>query len=154
MTSTKTIIKASNAEEFCLGVMPSAELSLALCQIAEGRLRQANTVEFVGLELEEANTVISLLKGLGIPDSAIDDKARETLERVEKSADGAEFDLNFIKAQLKHHQGLYELADNYLSTPVDASDAAEMQGRRLATLARFAFKEHVILCTRISRELQ
>ena len=80
--------------------------------------------------------------------------SQERLECIKQSADGAEFDLNFVTAQLKHHQGLFELADNYLSTPVDETDAAEMQGRRLATLARFAFKEHVVLCTRIAGELQ
>ena len=43
-----------------------------MSQIAKGRATQANTIEFVGLELEEADTVISLLKGLGIPTVILD----------------------------------------------------------------------------------
>lgn len=158
MTAASTITAsnttASNAVEFCQGVMPRAELSLAMSQIAKERARQANTIEFVGLELEEADTVISLLKGLGISPITLDARAEEALQKIENASPGAEFDRAYMTAQLINHEGLYLLADNYLNTSVDARDDAEMQGRRLATLARFAFKEHVVLCTRISHELQ
>ena len=145
---------ASNEEEFRMGVMPRAELSLATSRIAKEKAMQANTAEFAGFEFEEAVAVISVLKSLETPVPSVSQTAQQTLDQMENTAPGAEFDRAYIAAQLKNHEELFELADNYLTgAPVDESDDAEMQGRRLATLARATFKEHVLICKRISQEL-
>ncbi len=155
MTSATPNTSASNEEEFRMGVMPRAELSLATSRIAKERATQANTKEFAGFEFEEAVAVLSVLKSLKTPTIVLNAKAEGTLNEIETASQGAAFDRAYIAAQLKNHEELYELADNYLTNaPVDESDDAEMQGRRLATLARATFKEHVLICTRISRELQ
>lgn len=155
MTNATPNTTASNEEEFRMGVMPRAELSLATSRIARERATQANAKEFAGFEFDEAVAVLSVLKSLETPTIILDEKAEGTLNEIETASQGAAFDRAYIAAQLKNHEELYELADNYLrNASADESDDAEMQGRRLATLARATFKEHVLICTRISQELQ
>lgn len=146
---------AKTEEEFRLGVIPRAEISLATSRIAKEKATQANTKEFARFEFEEAVAVLTVLKNLETPTPAIDAKQQETLNKIETTAPGADFDKAYIKAQLENHEELYELADNYLNNShADTTDPAEQQGRNLATLSRAVFKEHVLICKRISGELQ
>lgn len=146
---------ATTEEEFRLGVIPRAEISLATSRIAKEKATQANTKEFAGFEFEEAVAVLTVLKNLETPTPEIEPEQQTTLNQIETAQPGAEFDRAYIAAQLKNHEELYELADNYLNNSDAAtSDPAEQQGRNLATLSRAVFKEHVLICKRISGELQ
>lgn len=98
---------------------------------------------------------MTVLKNLETPTPAIESKQQETLNKIETTPAGAEFDKAYIQAQLENHEELYELADNYLNnSDPETSDPAEQQGRNLATLSRATFKEHVLICKRIAGELQ
>jgi putative membrane protein len=142
-------------EEFRLGVIPRAEISLATSRIAKEKATQANTKEFAGFEYEEAIAVLTVLRDLKTPVPAIEAKQAETMQKIETTAPGAEFDQAYIKVQLENHEELYALADDYLNNSDPATtDPAEQQGRHLATLSRATFKEHVLICKRISGELQ
>lgn len=146
---------ATTEEEFRLGVIPRAEISLATSRIAKEKATQANTKEFAGFEYEEAVAVLTVLRDLKTPVPAIEAKQAETMQKIETTAPGAEFDQVYIKAQLENHEELYALADDYLNNSDPATaDPAEQQGRHLATLSRAVFKEHVLICKRISGELQ
>jgi len=146
---------ATTEEEFRMGVIPRAEISLATSRIAKDKATQANTKEFAGFEFEEAVAVLTVLKNLETPTPAIEPKQQETLDKIETTPPGADFDKAYIKAQLENHEELYELADNYLNnSDADTTDPAEQQGRNLATLSRAVFKEHVLICKRIASELQ
>lgn len=146
---------AKTEEEFRLGVIPRAEISLATSRIAKEKATQANTKEFAGFEFEEAVSVLTVLKNLETPTPEIEAKQQETLDQIETLPAGAEFDKAYIKAQLENHEELYALADDYLNnSDAETNDPAEQQGRNLATLSRAVFKEHVLICKRISGELQ
>ena len=146
---------AKTEEEFRLGVIPRAEISLATSRIAKEKATQANTKEFAGFEFEEAVAVLTVLKNLKTPTPAIEAKQQETLDKIETTTPGADFDKAYIKAQLENHEELYALADDYLNnSDANTTDPAEQQGRNLATLSRAVFKEHVLICKRISSELQ
>ena len=146
---------ATTEEEFRLGVIPRAEISLATSRIAKEKATQANTKEFAGFEFEEAVAVLTVLRDLKTPVPEIEAKQAETLNKIETLTPGAEFDKEYIKAQLENHEELFNLADSYLNnSDPETADPAEQQGRHLATLSRAVFKEHVLICKRITGELQ
>lgn len=136
-----------NENDFRNGVMPRAQLSMAASQLAVDKATQENTREFAGFELMEATTVVDVLTDLGTPPNPLDQDGKAFIEQL-KSASGNEFDKLYMHAELTNHEFLRDLAENYLK------DAKGDKGtRHLATLALFAFKEHVALCKRIYREV-
>ena len=143
------------SQEFTMGVIGPAMLSLATSQIAVDRARKADAREFAGFELTEAIAVTTVLKQLGTPVPPMDAKAQATLDKIRSAAPGAAFDRAYIDAQYENHVFLRDLATAYLgNSPPNPSDMAEMHGRHLATLALATFKEHTMITQRIARELR
>lgn len=142
-------------QQFTMGVMGPAMLSLATSQIAVDRARKADAREFAGFELTEAIAVTTVLKQLGTPVPPMDAKAQATLDKIRSAAPGAAFDRAYIDAQYENHVFLRDLATAYLgNSPPNPSDMAEMHGRHLATLALATFKEHTMITQRIAHELR
>ena len=142
-------------QQFAMGVIGPAQLSLVTSQIAVDRARKADAREFAGFELTEAIAVTTVLKQLGTPVPPMDAKARATLDKIRSAAPGAAFDRAYIDAQYENHVFLRDLATAYLgNSPPNPSDMAEMHGRHLATLALATFKEHTMITQRIARELR
>ena len=143
------------SQQFSMGVIGPAMLSLATSQIAVDRARKADAREFAGFELTEAIAVTAVLKQLGTPVPSMDAKAQATLDKIRSAAPGAAFDRAYIDAQYENHVFLRDLATAYLgnSSP-NPNDMAEMQGRHLATLALAMFKEHTLITQRIAHELR
>lgn len=142
-------------QQFAIGVIGPAMLSLATSQIAVDRARKADAREFAGFELTEAIAVTTVLKQLGTPVPPMDAKAQATLDKIRSAAPGAAFDRAYIDAQYENHVFLRDLATAYLgNSPPNPNDMAEMQGRHLATLALATFKEHTMITQRIAHELR
>ena len=143
------------SQEFTMGVIGPAMLSLATSQIAVDRARKADAREFAGFELTEAIAVTTVLKQLGTPVPPMDAKAQATLDKIRSAAPGAAFDRAYIDAQYENHVFLRDLATAYLgNSPPNPSDMMEMHGRHLATLALATFKEHTMITQRIAHELR
>jgi predicted outer membrane protein len=143
------------SQQFTMGVIGPAMLSLATSQIAVDRARKADAREFAGFELTEAIAVTTVLKQLGTPVPPMDAKAQATLDKIRSAAPGAAFDRAYIDAQYENHVFLRDLATAYLgNSPPNPNDMAEMQGRHLATLALATFKEHTMITQRIAHELR
>ena len=143
------------SQQFAMGVIGPAQLSLVTSQIAVDRARKADAREFAGFELTEAIAVTTVLKQLGTPVPPMDAKAQATLDKIRAAAPGAAFDRAYIDAQYENHVFLRDLATAYLAnSPANSSDMAEMHGRHLATLALATFKEHTMITQRIARELR
>lgn len=143
------------SQQFTMGVIGPAMLSLATSQIAVDRARKADAREFAGFELTEAIAVTTVLKQLGTPVPPMDAKAQATLDKIRSAAPGAAFDRAYIDAQYENHVFLRDLATAYLgNSPPNPSDMMEMHGRHLATLALATFKEHTMITQRIARELR
>ncbi len=141
-------------QQFAMGVIGPAELSLASSKIAVDRARKADAREFAGFELTEAIAVTTVLKQLGTKVPSMDEKAQATLDKIRAAPPGAAFDRAYIDAQYENHVFLRDLATAYLgNAPQNPDDMAEMQGRHLATLALATFKEHVLITHRIAHEL-
>ena len=150
----KNLQTAMNEKEFRTKVLGPAELSLATSKIAVDRATNKNAKEFAGFELTEAIAVTKVLKDLGTEVPPMDSKSKVTLDKIKNTAKGLEFDKAYIIAQLKNHEFLRDLAENYLKNSSDIKgNVGEMHGRNLATLALATFKEHVAITKRISEEL-
>ena len=142
-------------QQFAMGVIGPAQLSLVTSQIAVDRARKADAREFAGFELTEAVAVTTVLKQLGTSVPPMDAKAQATLDKIRSAAPGAAFDRAYIDAQYENHVFLRDLATAYLAnSPANPSDMGEMHGRHLATLALATFKEHTMITQRIARELR
>ena len=142
-------------QQFAMGVIGPAQLSLVTSQIAVDRARKADAREFAGFELTEAVAVTTVLKQLGTSVPPMDAKAQATLDKIRSAAPGAAFDRAYIDAQYENHVFLRDLATAYLAnSPANTSDMGEMHGRHLATLALATFKEHTMITQRIARELR
>ena len=142
-------------QQFEMGVIGPAQLSLVTSQIAVDRAQKPDAREFAGFELTEAIAVTTVLKQLGNSTPPMDAKARATLEKIRSASSGQAFDQAYIDAQYENHVFLRDLATAYLANPpVDANDMGEMQGRHLATLALATFKEHTMITQRIAAELR
>ncbi|WP_375450754.1 hypothetical protein [uncultured Devosia sp.] len=146
--------KASSAAEYYKGVAGPAALSKVTSEEAVTRATNANAKEFAGFELEEAMSVGMVLREEDIPEPPMDAKSQATFDTIQNAADGDAFDKAYIAAQLENHEFLSDLATAYLATTSpDEDDAAEVQGRHLATLMLAVFKEHVAITKRILGEL-
>ena len=141
-------------QDFRMGVIGPAELSLVTSQIAVQRATKADAREFARFELREAIAVTTVLKELRTRVPAMTAKARATLAEIRAAAPGADFDRAYIMAQHENHVFLRDLATAYLknTTPRELT-FAEQQGRHLATLSLNQFTEHVEITARILREL-
>lgn len=143
---------ALNEEEFRTGVMPRALLSTEASRLAVDKATQSNAKEFAGFELEEAITVVKVLKDLGTAAPPLGEEGKTFIEKL-KSASGNEFDKLYMQAELTNHEFLRDLAKSYLHNAEGKTSQAEREARHLATLALFAFNEHVALCKRIYGEV-
>lgn len=151
-TDKKTV---HNEKEFRLGVIGPAMLSLVTSEMAVDKATNANTKEFAGFELTEAQAVTKVLKELGTPVPEMDTKAKATLDKIKAAEQGEAFDKAYIMAQLENHEFLRDHAADYLKNASSSTNnMAEQQGQHLATLALATFKEHVLITTRISKELK
>ena len=79
-------------QQFQMGVIGPAQLSLVTSQIAVDRARKADAREFAGFELAEAIAVTTVLKQLGTSVPPMDAKAQATLEKIRSAPAGQAFD--------------------------------------------------------------
>ena len=142
-------------QQFEMGVIGPAQLSLLTSQIAVDRAHRPDAHEFAGFELTEAIAVTTVLKQLGNAVPPMDAKSQATLDKIRSAPSGQAFDRAYIDAQYENHVFLRDLATAYLkNSPADTTDMGEMHGRHLATLALATFKEHVMITQRIAGELR
>jgi len=144
----KTVL---NGQDFLVGVMPRALLSIQASQLAVHKAIQNNAREFAGFELMEAITVVKVLRELGIAQSPPDKEGEAFIETL-KTASGPGFDKLYMHAELSNHEFLRDLASQYLQNENNIP-TAEQEIKHIATIALFAFKEHVGMCKRIYGEV-
>ena len=145
---------ARTEREFRLGVIGPAMLSLVTSQLAVDKATDPQAKEFANFELREAIAVTTVLEQLRTPMPAPDANARATRAKIEGARKGADFDREYMTAQLANHEFLRDLAASYLTNSARATSMPEMHGRHLATLAQSTFKEHVVHAKRISEALR
>jgi putative membrane protein len=148
-TATATV----NETQFRNGVMPRAQLSKAACEIALQKTKNADILQFAEWELMEATTVIRVLKDLNTPAPAINPDAKAFLAKLESMSE-AEFNAEYMQAELSNHEFLRDLAQEYIDGFEDRAPMGQQDTWHVASLALFAFTEHVGLCKKLKSQLQ
>lgn len=146
-TATATV----NETQFRNGVMPRAQLSKAACEIAIQKTKNPDILQFAEWELMEATTVVQVLKDLNTAAPAISPDAKAFLAKLESMTE-AEFNAEYIQAELSNHEYLRDLAQEYIDGAEDHTEEQEIW--HVANLALFAFTEHVGLCKKLKSQLQ
>ncbi len=144
---------AASDQQFNLGLIGPATLSVAASQIAVEKATDADTRQFANFELREALAVVTILERLNIPASAPSGGGADLLEQLKTMPQGADFDKTYIAAELANHEFLRDLAESYLKKSPQDVGASEMPGYNLAALAVTAFKEHIVLSKNIVHAL-
>ena len=139
-------------EAFRNGVMPRAQLSKLACEIASGKATREDVKQFAGWELMEATTVINILEDLDTPASPMSNDAKAFLSKL-KSLNGKEFDTEYMAAELSNHEFLRDLAQDYIDGVDEKILGNDKDTFHVASLALFAFTEHIGLCKRIYAEV-
>lgn len=140
------------AAQFRATVMPRAQLSIQASQLAVNKCGQKNAKEFSGFELEEAHAVVNVLTDTHTPVPPMSQEGKDLIAKLQ-SLSGNEFDRLYMQAQLSNHEFLAGLAKDYLEAAKGRTSADEKETQHLATLALYAFHEHVALCKRIYGEV-
>lgn len=135
-------------KEFRDGVMPRAQLSKLACEIALQRSANKDVKEFAGWELMEATTVIDVLLDLDTPNATLGNDGTAFLESL-KGLNGVDFDKQYMAAELSNHEYLRDLAQKYLDDSEGKPTGKDKETWHVASLALFAFTEHVGLCQKI-----
>ncbi|RFM29025.1 DUF4142 domain-containing protein [Deminuibacter soli] len=143
---------AITEDKFRSEVMPRAQLSILASQLAVDKAMQKNAKEFAGFELEEAIAVVKVLNDTQTPVPPMSEEGKALIEQL-KSSSGNDFDKLYMQAQLSNHEFLRDLAKTYLGDAKGKTSPGEKETQHLATLALFAFNEHVALCKRIYGEV-
>ncbi len=149
-----TLPHAKTGEDFFMGVIGPATLSVAASQIAVYKAAAAAAKQFANFELREAIAVTAIIKSLNIPAPPMSAEGKALLNKLETTPKGADFDKTYIAAELANHEFLRDLAETYLKNATGHAGAKETHGRHLATLALTAFKEHVVLTKNIAHALE
>lgn len=143
--------------------MAAGSLSLAVSRIARQKAKSPMVKQFAAFEVAEQETIADILKGMMMPDTPVkgeveapgdaalsgmlDQKGRETVERMQAMKAGADFDRDYLKAQVEGHHMLLEIQMAYLKAP-DRRDEADV-----AKLAVGMIKEHLVLLGDIEKHI-
>lgn len=146
------MVTGINDADFRTGIMPRVQLSLLTSQLAVDKALLKSVKEFAGFELMETMALVEVLKDMGTPVPDLCEEHHALLSRL-KTLEGNNFDKVYLEAELVYHKFLRDLAQSYLNNSDGTSSAIDRETRHLATIALFAFKEHIILCKRIFSEV-
>ena len=135
--------------------MMVGSLSLALSRIALPKVKHAKVKEFAEFEIAEQETIADILKAMQMPGAApsgsvkapteaelmenLDAEGKAMVEKMRNAKAGAEFDREYVKAQIDGHQKLLKIQEAYLAAPDNLDET------NVAKLARGMIKEHLTL---------
>ncbi len=105
---------AETAEQFCLGLIGPATLSVAASRLAVDKADDAATKQFANFELREALAVVAILKDLQTPTPPLSAGGQALLEKLQSGSRSTHFDKTYITAELANHEFLRDLAESYL----------------------------------------
>lgn len=143
--------------------MTVGSLSLAVSRIAVAKAKNPMVKQFAGFETAEQETIADILKGMMMPEAPpsgdvkapteaalmtnLDAKGKEMVEKMHAMKAGAEFDRDYVKAQIDGHKQLLEIQAAYLKAPDMREEA------NLAKLATGMIKEHLTLLGDIEKKI-
>ena len=143
--------------------MTVGSLSLATSRIALDKAKSPMVKQFAEFETAEQETIADILKSRMMPDlkpsgevkaptdaeltGKLDAKGRSIVEKMHAMKSGAEFDRDYVKAQIEGHRELLSIQEAYLKMADDADET------NIAKLARGMIKEHLVLLDDLQKKM-
>jgi putative membrane protein len=112
-------------------------MSLELSRLAASRVHEAMVKQFADFEIAEQETIGAILKPLLSSPAPVDPMQAELMKKLESA--GANFDRDYIQAEIQGHQKLLQIQEQYLSI---GKNMAQVD---IAKLARGMINEHLAL---------
>jgi putative membrane protein len=137
-------------------------LSLALSRIAEQKASFPKLKQFSQFEVAEQETVADVLKAMQNPgqvsgiikppsesevEEHLDQKGRDTLQKMRTAQAGRMFDQDYLQAQTDGHEQLLRIQEDYLGS------GRNIDSLNVAKLARGMIKEHLALLSDIKKDM-
>jgi putative membrane protein len=143
--------------------MKVGALALATSRLALDKAKNSMLKQFAKFEVAEQETIAEIIKtmqganlsaaGEGAAPNAeataqMDDKAKQTLDKLKSLKAGAEFDNEYIKGQIDGHQMLLKAQETYITS------GKLREQINIAKLARGQIKEHLTLLDHIKSQVK
>jgi putative membrane protein len=150
-------------EQYLRQSLARGSASLAASRIAGQKAQSDDLKEFAQFEVAEQETLADVLKSLQNPSRAsatvkppseaeveqqLDQRGRDELQKI-KAAPVAEFDREYLEAQMNGHKELLRIQENYLNSQPSNRDLINV-----AKLARGMIREHLQLLGDIDTEIE
>jgi putative membrane protein len=133
--------------------MKVGSLALATSRIAVQKAKNAQVKQFAEFEVAEQETIAEIIKsmqganvttGQGAAPNAeaqanLDDKGKATLKKLQDAKAGAEFDKEYVQAQIEGHNELLKIQEKYIQS------GKMREHVNVAKLARGQINEHLTL---------
>jgi putative membrane protein len=144
--------------------LAAGSASLTASRIAEQKAQSEDLKEFAQFEAAEQETLADILKSLqnqsqvsGTVKSAseaeveqhLDQRGRDELQKIKAAPAGAEFDREYLEAQMNRHRELLRIQESYLNSQPSNRDLVNV-----AKLARGLIREHLQLLADIDTEIE
>jgi predicted outer membrane protein len=153
---------AGSDQEYVRQSLAASALALAVSRLAAAKAQMDDLREFAQLEAAEQETLAEVLKSLTVQNASLDGRAtrrpgdaeveqgldqrgRETLERIRAEPAGAGFDRAYLGALANGHLEQLRIQETYL----DSGRASRGDVVNVARLARGMVKEHLQLLSDI-----
>jgi putative membrane protein len=154
--------EASSDQEYVRQSLAASSLALAVSRLAAAKAQMDDLREFALLETAEQETLADVLKSLTVRNASLNDRTirrpgdaeveqnldqrgRETLERMRAEPAGVEFDRAYLGALANGHLEQLRIHETYL----DSGRASRGDVVNVAKLARGMVKEHLQLLSDI-----
>jgi putative membrane protein len=121
-------------------------VALETSEVAKSMAKDDWVKRFANYEVAEQTTIAGILKSMGFTP----EKSQEAAEMVTNLKKSANFDADYVAAQLEGHQKLLKIQKDY----IDSGDGKDRAGLDVAKMARSQIKEHIDLLQTIQKTLK
>jgi putative membrane protein len=143
--------------------MKLGALALATSRLALDKAQNSMLKQFAKFEVAEQETIAEIIKTMqganlsatseGAAPNAeataqLDDKAKQTFDKLKSMKTGADFDNEYIKGQIDGHQSLLKAQETYITSGKLREQVS------VAKLARGQIKEHLTLLDHIKSQIK
>jgi putative membrane protein len=155
-------------QEYVRQSLAAGSLALAASRIAAAKAQMDDLREFAQLETAEQETLTDVLKSLAVQNAGLDDRTtirrpgdaeveqnldqrgRETMDRLRAEPPGAEFDRTYLGALANGHLELLRIQEAWL----ESGRTSRADVINVAKLARGMVKEHLQLLSDIESGME
>jgi len=140
-------------------------VALETSRIAQQKAQNADLKQFATFEVQEQTTISEVLQSMMDPSATaatsaqassgaaggmqMPAEARQMVQKLQSAQAGAEFDREYLQAQMQGHRDLLQVQERYLS-----SNPQNREHMNVAKMARTQIREHIALLEDMQRTIR